>query len=336
MFPDFMYPLISQLAVSAELISSGEPSKNRASIILCDNLVELVAFRIAKERLGQFVYLERINALWEHIESKEKPRESVNKHSWKDWDDGNSQDFATRMGFLVREKVLTDLEREFLIELHRYRNDLYHKGLRWHQVLETMALVYHEFACELITRIPLMYHVVRPVKKADREFGDLFEEVEHMDWTQRLPTFFGKKRKACSKPALLFATFLRSLLQDIDESIGFVLDTEFLGDDVPHILNVGLIESTVGSADRIRHKIQTREELISKALASGLELIKVDPRQSFARRISRLEQERSKLKACVKFADLHRDMERVAMAASKVASDIDEYIEAGAEMLRGK
>jgi len=108
----------------------------RLSLILCDNVVELLAHERCQE----------------HVRKELPPWIDSPKLSANDRRDAREQKFAPKLNLLMRLGDVQSEERDFANNAHHLRNECYHTAALHEQIARTVAWEYHELACTLFDR----------------------------------------------------------------------------------------------------------------------------------------------------------------------------------------
>jgi len=116
---------VEQLDLSAKQIHYGDPSYDRFSLILTDNIVELMLHKQCERLILQ-------DEMWKRPEWR-KYDENVRKEVL-------GQEFKEKTKFLKNEKLLSEEEQIFINICHKYRNDLYHIGIKFNDILHSLVL----------------------------------------------------------------------------------------------------------------------------------------------------------------------------------------------------
>jgi hypothetical protein len=135
----YIYPSIEQLDLSgAQLHHRGHPSFSRFSLILTDNIIELILHRQCQ---AKFQY----NDLWERLGAQRYPikfkAEILGQH------------FDKKVWFCRKIGKISSSEQDFINIAHRYRNELYHSGIKYDDIIYDLAWHYHALACLLFARL---------------------------------------------------------------------------------------------------------------------------------------------------------------------------------------
>lgn len=132
------YTCIEQLDLAAEQMQRGAASYSRFALILTDNVVELILHRACLELIS-------IDNIWVKLGEP--------KYTVKQRKEASGQWFGGKVKFLVLNKKLTKDQAEFINICHEYRNELYHAGLLYDDIVYDIAWSYHDFAIMLLEKI---------------------------------------------------------------------------------------------------------------------------------------------------------------------------------------
>lgn len=132
------YTCIEQLDLAADQLRRGSPSYARFALILTDNVVELVIHRVCSDIISY-------DDIWVKLD---KP-----KYSSKQREDALGQRFDRKARFLVSASKIVADQADFITICHKYRNELYHAGLRHDDIVLDIAWHYHDFAISLFEKV---------------------------------------------------------------------------------------------------------------------------------------------------------------------------------------
>ncbi|WP_437571607.1 hypothetical protein [Sorangium sp. So ce542] len=132
---DFIARVTEQLALAAQQLHQRTPAHARCALILIDDIVELILHGWCEDackadakhaKLGQekFSRGERKAALGQRFDEKPK--------------------FCARLGYI------DERQRDFILNCHSYRNEPYHVGLLYEEIIEPIASEYYLLACDLL------------------------------------------------------------------------------------------------------------------------------------------------------------------------------------------
>lgn len=341
MFPEYLYPLISQLDLACELVNSSNPVRHRASIILCDNLIELAAQQIGRDELSMFLPQKKVDLLLasnQEIDADIEQRgfpPKFNNNTWEDWDNSKSQDFNSKLRFLRKQGRITEMEQSYLGVMHRYRNDLYHKGLRWESALESLALIFHEFSCNFVARIAVHWLRFGSGQNFTGQDSVLFIEIEKSGW-ESLGSVFELRRKKSTTLSDNLCSFLHSVLDGLDKDISFIAEVNFEDKNEIEAINMAFFISTLSEEEIIRTEIKTFTDFAVAITKKGIKILREGPRPPLRRRVDRLRREQDPIRLVLNFSRLHREIELIAHACNHAATVIDDWVEAGVDAARGK
>lgn len=129
------YTCIEQLDLAAHQLAEKNPSYARFGLILTDNVIELIIHRVCAHELAyddmwmklgkpQFTAEQRSDALGQRFDKKVKLCKSIGK--------------------------ISSEQSESILICHKYRNELYHSGLKYNDIIWDIAWFYHDVATELL------------------------------------------------------------------------------------------------------------------------------------------------------------------------------------------
>jgi len=122
-------------------------------LILIDNIVELILHN----------WCENIISIDNCYMRVREPKYSAKKRK-----EILGRDFENKIKFCKELKKVNLDEQNFVIICHKYRNEVYHIGIKYEEILNAISNKYHQFACTLFRRLePLIYSYGSNDKKTD-------------------------------------------------------------------------------------------------------------------------------------------------------------------------
>ena len=146
---------IEQLKEVAHQLDKQTPTGARLALLLLDNLIELLAFKKAREAFA----LDKMYKLPDRPPKySPKKRERVKKY------------FKDKVNFLVTDtKDIMPDEGEVLKVGHDFRNEAYHNGVLRNSIIINVTSIYFEIVCRLLPRLWIMSYTYTGVEEV-REF----------------------------------------------------------------------------------------------------------------------------------------------------------------------
>lgn len=132
------YTCIEQLDLATRQLEEGSPSYGRFALILIDNVVELIIHKVCAHEISY-------DDMWIKLG---KPRFTPAQRS-----DATGQRFDKKVKFCKKLKKITAGQAEAIQICHKYRNELYHTGLKYNDIVWDLAWYYHEIATELLAEV---------------------------------------------------------------------------------------------------------------------------------------------------------------------------------------
>jgi len=132
------YTCIEQLDLAAHQLKENSPTYGRLALILVDNVVELIIHKVC-------AYEMSYDDMWLKLG---KPRYTPEEKS-----DATGQRFDKKVKFCKKAKKITAGQAEAIQICHKYRNELYHTGLKHNDIVWDLAWYYHEISTELLSEV---------------------------------------------------------------------------------------------------------------------------------------------------------------------------------------
>jgi len=133
----FLGTILEQLDVALEHVQKRDVHNARFSLMLSDNLVELVLHQIAKDLSGRHKMYQHLRDKYPHTDALEKAL-------------GRAFDAKVRLAKL--EGALSEELAQSITTVHEYRNQVYHVGLHHEEILIELAAFHFDLTCEFVGR----------------------------------------------------------------------------------------------------------------------------------------------------------------------------------------
>ena len=331
------YFCIEQLDLAAKQLHTRQPSFARFALILTDNIVELMLYRRCKQIIteddGYFSYGTQFGG--KHEFDAKTLAKVMGQH------------FDERPKFCRKQGLLQEDEMDFVIIAHKYRNEVYHVGIRHEDFLFPIAWQYHEFACDIFKKLSPLYRVWSShdviSETVARHTGSDGIRIESPDDDIAVVTTSLK----ASKPPLdlQFSEYLgQAAIRRVDEfncalqwlseelkvdQSKLLVDLQFKGfvsaEDSPHIEEF----STVSSKEEF-------ERFVSKVRAAWKPKFPASPGDRWMKRAKSLRGDANPLLAMKKFQSILDEMEAIVEIVRTAAIELENYFQLQSDISRGK
>jgi hypothetical protein len=258
------------------------------------------------------------------------------------------QHFDEKPKFARKLEKLTDLELTFILICHRYRNQLYHRGIVHEPIIFDVAWHYHDLVCEVMPRLHKGSFRMRfdePVSDVVKKYcGDAGLTKNPVE---RLPE--AAKKLVTAKPKLLrsFAEALSDAaaarLDDLDNDIEFLMrdspvpksreDVIFDSQAWPFLLSgqaKGSIQLEPGE------EIRSFEQAFNLLRQQWTPPVSNDPVSRWRDRATDIRRESSAQKALEKYQQLMDQMDDFGQKVRDAAVALDQHIQQEIDRRRGK
>lgn len=323
------YPIIEQLDLAAEQLAKTTPAYSRFALLLADNAVELLLHQLAEH-----VLLSDANPLYlgEPKYPAEERRSVLGQH------------FDVKVKFAHRTGYVDEDQRDFILFAHRYRNELYHVGIRHEPILHALAWEYHRLACDLLPLIQDMSWSsnVTPSTAVVRHVGPEKRASRRRDHLERAVRSLHALRVPLAPPfCQQLAAYAEDRVREIDSSLDFLISNNpndlnesqmlflvqfnaYLQDHGP---DVGLVPG-MGANEWWA----TRREIEAKWKPPR----PTRPTPGWRRRVATMRGSKSPALCVKRFDALITSMEDFETAVHKDAAGLDEMIQLQIDDARGK
>jgi hypothetical protein len=126
--------IIEQLDLAGKQLHKVNATYGRFALLLTDNIVELILHKRC-----EYEFLS--DDAWKVL--------NRSKYSPKLRDKVLGQHFNEKVKFCRRIGLINDDQRDLILIGHRYRNELYHIGIKYEPIVYAIAWEYHNVACDL-------------------------------------------------------------------------------------------------------------------------------------------------------------------------------------------
>ncbi|MDL1163159.1 hypothetical protein P0100_19210 [Yersinia pestis] len=165
---DNLTPCVEQLDLSSSLLDTHSSVRSRLSLILTDNIIELLAHQKCVELFRNDFF----NLLAKKYTEQER-KEALGKG------------FDQKFKFLARHKEITEWERDMALLIHPFRNEAYHLGIAFDDIIFELSWVYHELACNLVLKMKPTFNTIPKIEAAPegaRKHLNNFDDSGLVNW----------------------------------------------------------------------------------------------------------------------------------------------------------
>lgn len=318
--PDPMMPIVTELIESLRYVGSSDPALARLGIILIDNATELLIQRACTEDLHDLRMISRISRL-----TGEKP---------PNYEKAKSQDFSKKLSHCVASKRISEQEGHFILIVHRIRNLLYHGGQKHLVVAHAVSRAAFRVVVKLIKSLSINQYWTYP-RTLTAGIQELESDAERLEigYDQVLLT------RLQHGPSLsrVLSDHIQSGIESIKRSIEFLNENPFM--ETTETVNLLMAQLSWDYREEKAEdlKLYSPNDIIGQAKAVGWKPRYLEvPYSSWEKRAAQLGKEPSELVALTKYWKLHDEVDYLASATSRAASELDEAIGMEVDRLRGK
>lgn len=193
-----VYTCIEQLNLAAHQLSKRDPLYARFALMLIDNSVELIIYGVCSQELSfDAVMAETFGSY--HVSSR------FTSDKLRDY--AKSQRFDEKLKFCKTIKKITPDQFDVIKICHKYRNELYHAGLKYNDIIWDIVWFYYDIAIILLETT------------ADRSWSSVF------NITPAVEKHAGKdgRKVAYDTGVIEIANSLRQLKPSNDKNLSFAL-----------------------------------------------------------------------------------------------------------------
>jgi len=341
--------VVEQIEHSKSLILKGSESDLRMALLLLDNAVEIMMFRVIQQIM---THSDRYEQLLRHFPENLEDEKSKKLHFDLKKKTINQAErkkierfFHEKVNFLSSEKIreisyvkkIIPAETAAVLNaIHFYRNEIYHRDYVRKETLRHTTLILYEVLCDLFVPLTISsgggvissndYDRINKFRKRlGLSQGSFLQEKEHGRIRDYLKV--GIEIKAED----LAVGLKEHLLERIDGTRGALEFIRRDGFDVPSsdeaLKRVLFFENIVGKKPLKDFK---------KQLAEYVPPYKVDFLERLEQKAQAIEQEKEKLKIFAMFAQLEMEFEPLEIIIDKSACELDAAIQMEVDRMRGK
>lgn len=325
-----------QLQLAGAYLHEQGSQHARLSLILCDNVVEM----LAHERCRHYLLRE---ASWF----------SPPQLSTKDREAARGQRFTPKIDLLLRLGDFHQDERDFAAQAHTLRNECYHAAATHAEIAWRVAWEYHELACKLFERMrPAGMSWGGPIPQSEPA-RELLERAGFKggrfsgDWDCACGNLSGVLR--ATKPSAhrslgeVLSAAAQRRFDELVSTIEFLAQDGLQTDDLDEVLRVAFfygmfdVDSlSVGIDTQTQRGIvefHKRREAAEASFVSPLRYARVE---RWVQRAKGLSGEANPTRALVKYMDLRRESKDADTVLHEMGRQLDEGIQLQIDIARGK
>lgn len=324
------YTCIEQLDLAARQLEDNSPTYGRFALILIDNVVELIIHKVCADEISY-------DDMWLKLG---KPRFTPEERS-----DATGQRFDRKVKFCKKAKKITAGQAEAIQICHKYRNELYHTGLKYDDIVWDLAWNYHEIATELLAEVYPDHswysgaEVTAAVKKHAGENGQkVLSEMHNVAESIRQV----RPNKNRTLPEALSSS-AQHRVEETKDSLEFLItdDPQSRTEDVSiyELQFYDYIQSDEPLIKEIWGKVKTLKQ--QKAAMEFVREIwepkyKTNPLQNFNKQAKRISRQKSDLNALKAFEHFKLEFAYFAGIVDEAAIALDMHIQQQIDAMRGK
>ena len=355
----YILTIVEQLDRAARELSTDHPINSRLALVLIDNATELAVHRQCTDRL------ERDN-LWAGIHKATKAIARDNPEAEIDDDSTvvllrpeqrkkiQGQHLKPKLHVLEEMGDLTSIEKQFIAIAHKYRNELYHVGLRHDTIIRAVAGRYYLLCCDLFVRLGQLSFFKYSYSSTD----------EYTSVARRyLPTRNGKIDFSSVDKSLLADKLRRALpdglpdlsavladnahkcILEVKKDFDFLVQENPFGLEAKKMLEVAQWQHDLAKAIQKKDLVglwvdadyrRSYDRIAADLEADWKQRHTVIPIESWMRRATALGHETDPLKAMSRYESLRSSMSYLEESIMSAAADLDQWIQTEIDKARGK
>jgi hypothetical protein len=323
---------LDQLEAAREKLEEEDPMRGRIAHILADNVAELIVHYQA-EHIDGFKW------------SKGAPREAIERLL----PEALEQDLQPKLRLAKLIRMISEQEAEFIAINHRYRNEVYHRGLVHDRFIWDLAWHYQGFVCSLLARVrtlgesfSLRSQFPKRLKRFNLDERDLFRDG--MDRSRLLEVCEAVAKKTI-QPQQAFgeklSTTIVADIEQLNEAIDFITKYDSQMRTRRDVIIQSQLWSLIGSKKKVKGYKQipggpSFESLTAKGgidpIVALSQIIRPpvyeDLVPNWKRRGCNIALEKNPMKALVRYQALRDSIQAVNECVLRTAGGLSDHLDA--------
>ena len=331
----YLVPCVEQMDRAAEELHDGSVVSSRLSLILTDNIVELMLHRKC-----DYTFRSKRTLWTDPVEGGRYSR--VNQHRVL------GHHFDEKAKFLLAEGDLTEQEFGFIRICHAIRGEAYHTGLTHDEILLALAWEYHALACDLFGRFKSPTRSYNPRASVPPRFS---KHIAPIDAATPMRAFsFAKEPELaaslnCARPHLsvslpvTLANHMQAKVERLEKQLQYLasgnpddhnLEKMLLETQWWHDLFTDIPLAIEDHSDAYSEYIRQKAETMRRSWKPKYTQLPLD---SWKQRIERMRSA-NRYSALTRHEQLGAEIEHIMDAVEKAAGALDAHIEEQIERRR--
>lgn len=326
--------IIEQLDLAGKQLQKANATYGRFALLLTDNIVEL----ILHEQCGyEFLSDDALRGPERCKYTPELRKKVLGQH------------FVVKAKFCRQIGLINNDQLELIRIGHRYRNELYHIGIKYEPIVYAIAWEYHNAACDLFTLARSCGYRIVPKDVLSEVVRYHANDLVTQDGMLVDPYRFrqGVSNSLKQMKPQLPRSFVEIICDFAIEKVEAVIENiSFLSEG----------SSRDGKETEVLHEIQFAKylkeyfptvnsphgspaeffESVRQLRANWNPKYQLNPTPRWLERARHLAGEKTSINVLRKFENLKRDMQEFEELVDKAAIEFDQYIQGQIDQLRGK
>ena len=219
---DRIYRLVEQMDLALDQLAEATPSASRFALILVDNAVELALHMACDTAL-------RFNDTLGYT----RPYDAKQRAA------ALGQYFGPKVEFCVTLGMLSPSEAAFVRDVHEYRNELYHTGLLYDQIILPLAWQYFGLAADLIAKVPLGgWRMTDPDSPRVKKYfpGSIRDRLPAEGIAKAARKVVAARAPLPQSFTTMLSDFAQTMVQQVQDDLDFIGTDNFRGFDAQRAL----------------------------------------------------------------------------------------------------
>lgn len=325
------YALVEQLDLALEQLAIGTPTASRFALILVDNVVELVLHKSCETEI---------------MVDDSRGRLASKRYDVKARSGALGQRFGPKVEFCVQLEILSRAEAGFIRNVHEYRNELYHTGVRYDAIILPLAWEYFGTAADLLPRMRVGgYLMVDPESSRVAKYfpGGIWNNVPKTRIADAAQSLRGARPQLPKTVRDMLSDFAVQLVQEVQADLDFLASDNPNGwDEQRALFEVQLLHyafDAVHGPQLMGAKLAPGETVfqrLDRLRAEWRPEFRSSPVKRWTKHAEMVSEAADSYGALAGFQRLRREMQDLANVLREAARSLDHAIQMEADQRRGK
>lgn len=325
---------IEQLDLAGKQLQKANATYGRVALLLTDNIVELI---LHEQCEYEFLSDDALRGPGRCKYTPELRKKVLGQH------------FDEKAKFCRQINLINDDQLDLILIGHRYRNELYHVGIKYEPIVYAIAWEYHNAACDLFTLARSCGYRIVPKDELSEvvryHAADLITQdgmlVDRDKFRQGVAYSLKHIKPELSRSFVeIICDFAIEKVEAIIENISFLSEDNCRGSKETEVLHeiqfTKFLQEHFSAANSPPGSHAEFFEFVRHLRTKWKPKYRSNPMLRWLERAKHLAGEKTSIDVLRKFEGLKRDMQEFEEMVEKAAIEFDQYIQGQIDQLRGK